>query len=222
MKNGFVMVFAGLAASTLLVGAEQPTYVRLGALSSQGDLRAYAGGKAMGYGLEIGHNLGVPGAEIIGLDVFAGFMKINGDPSGTFGGLKQNLQAWRLGTDIRFSTPLEGLTPYAGINMNYFQGKRLNGGSVKTYDGTFSIDAGNYGERKGKFGYRIGLEYRINRSWGVSLDFSQSEWFDDYAQGDHEPMTGERAVKGLNPINPSWLSFSVQYRFDTVALLSRR
>ncbi len=216
MRNGIALGLAGLAVCALPVRAEQPDYLRLSALSTQGDLRAYAGGKAFGHGFEVGHGLNVPGSEVIGLGVFAGFLKVTGDASAPMGGLRQSLEAWRVGGDVRFATPLEGLTPYAGINLNYFSGKRLNSGSILTYDGRYAITPGPYGERGAKFGFRIGLEYRFNRAWGASVDFNHSEWYDDYAKGDHEPMTGDRGVKGLNPINPSWLAFSVQYRFKAL------
>lgn len=214
MRTVFALVLAPLAASTILAAAEAPDYFRVSVLSTQGDLRAYAGGKAFGHGFEIGHTLPLPGSDVIGMAVFAGFMKVNGDASSRFGGLKQSLQAWRFGADFRFATPLPALTPYVGFNVNFFDGKRLNAGSVNTYDGTYALDPGPYAEGKAKLGFRLGLEYRFNERWGASVDYNHSEWYNDFAKGDHIPMSGERPITGLNPINPSWLAFSVQYRFN--------
>jgi len=69
-------------------------------------------------------------------------------------------------------------------------------------------------DSKPKFGLRLGVEYQFNSTWGVTLDYNASEW---RSQADGEDASGSTyPIKGWNPINPSWVALSIQYRFTSL------
>jgi hypothetical protein len=149
-------------------------------------------------------------------------------------GMKQNLFVWRLGFDMRFRTPIKGFTPYGGFNVNWYDGFRTVRGTVENYEdwrtpgnpyvtvpsdavALYQLPAGNYPEGQAKLGIRFGAEYRINKNWGVSIDQSVSHWMSRSNATNNSfqtSLTGNRYYKGVNPVAPTWVSFSVQYRWS--------
>ena len=140
-------------------------------------------------------------------------------------GMKQSLYCWRMGFDMRFRTPIEGFTPFGGFNVNWFDGFRTMHGTVQAVEeyrpgqanSKLQIPSGQYPEGQAKMGIRFGAEYRITKNWGVSIDQSVSYWMsrsNNGTAGQSWSLTGNRYYKGINPVAPTWVSFSVQYRWS--------
>jgi len=211
--------------------SENRAYLRLGLANSQANLRAYLGGRAYSPIYEIGYDFKGP-TEDVGFGLYASYLTAHGDPikahayySGFDGdgkpiyendGLQQVLFAWRFGIDMRFRTPIQNLTGYAGASGTFFDGLRQTRATVQDYDypdDPFMLDKGGYPEGKMKLGLRVGLEYRITKEWGVSLEGSLSSWLN---RGTDNPLTDYfyKPVDGINPVKPAWISVSAQYRFN--------
>lgn len=200
MKKLTTLLVLGVAALGLSAGdAERPFYGRVGGMLSQGDLRDYLGGKAYGYGYEVGYDWTNP-EDLIGLSLYGGYVRWNGDPN-DFLDTVQNLRGWRAGIDLRFNTPLKDVTPYAGIGMTFFNGDRTKASSV------LGLPAGYYGDSKAKFGIRVGFEYRLNEAWGLAFDYNAYEWRSNIDASAYK-------IKGYNPVHPSWVGMSIQYKFN--------
>ncbi len=218
MNRVGALFLSGLAALALQgqSTADHPVYVRLSAVMPMGDLKAYLGDKTLVHAFEVGHDFKGPD-DWAGLGLYATYLVANGSPITKYQGLKQSLYGWRVGGDVRFKTPVAGLTPFLGVSITAYDGKIDKGGVVPNYDTPsqpFQVPAGPYPEGKGKFGGRLGVEYRINKEWGLALDYSFSEWRSDFRLGTYTPITGHRVVNGLNPVNPSWIALSAQYRWS--------
>lgn len=204
---------AGLNAQSV---AERPAYVRLSAVHPMDNFRAYLGDKTPVYALEFGYDFAGPDAWM-GLGAHLTYLTASGSAIDKYGGLTQSLKGWRLGADLRFKTSVAGLTPFLGLNVTSYRGNRDTGGTLPNYDdpvNPYRVSAGSYPETEVKFGARVGLEYRINSSWGIAIDYSFSEWRSDYRIDDYMPTTGPRTMDGVNPLNPSWIALSAQYRFS--------
>jgi len=197
--------------------AEKRAYARMGFAWSQNDLDAYLGGRTFNPVYEVG--LDIPGYnETTGFAIYASYITAHGDPIEKYGGLQQALYGWRGGADIRFRTPIKGFTPFAGFNLNWWDGIRFQGGRIPDVDNInreIEIPAGTYTDGRVKYGMRVGAEYRINERWGVSIDGSLSAWISSNNSARNPSITGNtRHYKGVNPVNPSWINFAVQYRWD--------
>ena len=211
--------------------SENRAYLRLGLANSQANLRAYLGGRAYSPIYEIGYDFKGP-TEDVGFGVYASYLTAHGDPIKKYAyydrfdehdkpiyendGLQQVLFAWRFGIDMRFRTPVQNLTGYAGASGTFFDGIRQTRATVPDYDDPdypFTLEPGGYPEGKVKLGLRIGLEYRITKEWGVSLEGSLSSW---RSQGENKPVTEGlvKPVSGINPVRPAWITVSAQYRFN--------
>ena len=213
-RIGAMLLAGGMVLQAQAV-AERPAYARVSAVLPSGDLKAYLGDKPLAYSFEVGYDIQGPD-EHAALGLYSSYLIANGKAIGKYGGLRQSLYGWRVGADVRFKTPIQGLTPFLGLSMTAYNGVRDEGGLVPNYDvpsKPFQVGTGRYPERKGKFGARVGLEYRLNEAWGVVLDYSFSEWVSDFQLNSYMPMTGTRVVDGVNPVHPSWVALSVQYRF---------
>lgn len=204
MRKLTTLLVLGVAAMGLSAGdAERPFYLRAGGMMSQGDLRDFLGGKAFGYGYEIGYDWTNP-EDLIGISLYGGYLRWNGDEN-TYLGTTQTMRAWRGGIDLRFNTPMKNLTPYAGVGMAFFDGQRL----TATVINGEPIPAGTYPDTKAKFGLRVGVEYQITPAWGLTFDYNAYEWRSDINQN-----VSPYKIKGYNPVHPSWVGMSVQYKFN--------
>jgi len=222
MKYLTHLMLAGLMLAPLSAQsvAEKRMYVRLGAAMSQNDLKAFLGDRAFNPIYEIGYDFNGP-SETTGFSVYASYLTAHGDPIEKYEGLKQALFGWRYGVDMRFRTPIKGFTPFVGLNVNFYDGVVQVSGRVQSldrYDTYYTIptkkDADFYPEGKAKIGMRLGAEYRITESWGVSIDASVSTWISKSFTYNPDWPTGQRYYRGINPVAPSWINFAVQYRFD--------
>lgn len=179
--------------------AENPYYLRASYLSLQEDWRSFNGGESRGHGFEIGYTHGASAENVITWGLYAGFVK-------SVGKMRPELDTYlsanalRMGVDVVFNTPIEPLRAYAGLNLQYWDGQQET--NSKVLGPKTAIPDTN-----AKFGLRLGVEYRITQHWGVSLDYNASEWISDQDKSTY-PMTG------YNPVNPSWVALSVQYRFN--------
>ncbi len=202
MRKLTTLLVLGVAAMGLSAGdAERPFYGRVSGLMSQGDLRDFLGGKAFGYGYEVGYDWTNP-EELIGISLYGGYLRWNGDEN-TYLDTVQSMRAWRAGIDLRFNTPMKNLTPYAGVGMAFFDGQRLKDSSVLG-------NKGPYPDTKAKFGIRVGVEYQLTPAWGLTFDYNAYEWRSDINNGLDYPYK----LKGYNPVHPSWVGMSVQYKFN--------
>jgi len=133
-------------------------------------------------------------------------------------GMKQILFGWRFGADLRYRTPISGLTAFIGFSANWWDGRVLEPGTVRQYNNRdlyYEIPYGPWPDGQAKAGWRIGAEYRITDHWGVTWDTSISSWLSRNNNGrGQETLTGQYAYKGINPVNPSWMNFAVQYRWS--------
>ena len=198
--------------------AENRAYFRLGGAYSQNDLKAYLGDRAFNPIYEIGYDFHGPTAAT-GLALYASYLAAHGDPIEKHRGLKQALFGWRAGLDMRFRTPIKGFTPFAGFNVNWYDGLRTEYGEVQdnqAINTRYRLYPGGWGEGKAKMGFRFGAEYRITENWGVSIDNSVSYWMSKSNSGTpaQASLTGARYYKGINPVAPTWLNIAVQYRWN--------
>lgn len=83
---------------------------------------------------------------------------------------------------------------YLGLTMNNISMKRRVGGVV--------VDRG------WKFGYRLGVSYRITERWGVDLNYGQTE------HTRYVPRISETVGSAVNiRRNPSWFALGATYKF---------
>ncbi len=140
------------------------------------------------------------GRPVINARVFVGTIRTVGkerlDLGTTF-----SLQGWRAGMDLLFDTPVKPLKAYAGLSFNYWTGDASTPTTAIT--GT-NPPTTSFQDGAAKFGWRLGVEYRLNRSLAISADYNQSEWR-------HDNSINTRPVKGLNPVNPNWVGLTVRY-----------
>lgn len=215
-----ICLLATAAALPAVLGAqavaERPAYARLSAVIPMDNFKSYLGAKAPAQALELGYDFSGPD-EWAGLGVHLTYLNAAGSSIEKYGGLQQSLRGWRLGGDVRLKTPVKDLTAFAGITVSKYRGRRDAAGVLPNYDAPaspFRVPAGDYPETQTKFGARAGVEYRINAAWGVALDYSFSEWRSDYQINSYTPGTGSRTMDGVNPLNPSWIALSAQYRWS--------
>ncbi len=216
-RIGSYLLTGLVAASGFAQDAGRPVYFKASHLTTFEDWRAYNGGKSFGWGFEMGYDFTKP-ADLASLSVFAGMVRSLGDvrhevyqtPSGTYDqiGTAFNLTGWRLGADVRFATPWKGVTPYLGLNVNWWKGDRVSNSPVLGPKGPFA-------DAQAKLGVRAGVEYRINPSWAVSAEYNLSEWRSN-AKDTNANGTKEANLKiaGYNPMSPTWMALSVHYRWD--------
>lgn len=207
-----LMATAGFAQD-----AVSPFYLKGTVVNTQGQLRSYAGGKSTGFALELGHDFHKP-QDSIGISIFAAYQRVNGDENtnevvidwdGNTAPLNTafGLDTWRFGADLRFSTPVKGLVPFAGINVNFHDGY---------WKGISPVlgKAGDFPDTKAKFGFRVGVEYFVTSRWSVAAEYNATEWRSDASEYvDPVTQTTVRKGKGYNPVHPSWVGLSVGYRF---------
>lgn len=224
------MLLSSLALSLCAQAtAENRAYIRVGAAWNQNDLKAYLGDRAFSPIYEVGYDF-AGFTETTAFSLYASYLTAHGDPiakykgPGTnpnlpedYKGLEQSLFGWRAGVDLRFRTPIQGLTPFAGINLNWYDGTRHTIGYVQEWDNKlnyYELLPGSWPSGRQKFGMRIGVEYRFNDTWGMSIDGSVSHWYSKIVAEETPSVTGQRHYKGINPVAPSWINFAVQYRWS--------
>ena len=224
MKHATHLLFAGLALASLSAlnalnaqsVAEKRAYFRLGAAMSQNDLKAYLGDRAYSPIYEIGYDIKGP-TDSTAFGVYASYITAHGDPIEQYKGLRQVLFGWRFGVDMRFRTPIKGLTPFVGFSANFFDGQVRAAGFVQNVDNfeqEFTITPRSWPESRPKIGARAGLEYRVTESWGAVIDFSGATWLSKNSAVDPGFPTGARRYNGINPVSPNWVNFAVQYRWN--------
>lgn len=200
MKHARYLLVGLVAASAFAQDAKpKPLYFGATYVLNEGDLRKYAGGKAMSYAFEAGYEL-IPSDEGIGANVYARYMRTFGDrrygSDFPAGGVKFSLDTWSGGLDLTFATPIRGLVPYAGVNLNFFNGGKSDAFQSPRY---FFEDS------KAKVGARIGIQYRFNASWSANADYNFAEW---------RSARTEARIPGVNPMNPTWVGLTVRYNFS--------
>lgn len=218
MKRICSYLLTGLvAASGFAQDAGRPLYFKATHITTFEDWRAYSGGKTFAWGFELGYDFSKPG-DLASLSAYAGMVRSLGDvrreiyqnPSGSNAPLDTafNLTGWRTGVDVRFETPWKGVTPYLGLNLNWWRGDRVSDSPVLGPKGPFQ-------DAETKFGVRAGVEYQINPAWAVSVEYNLSEWRSNAK--DTNPNGSKEAnlkIAGYNPMSPTWMALSVHYRWN--------
>lgn len=176
--------------------AETPFYARASQLYLQSDWADLNGGQKRGHGFEVGYTRPASEQDLITWGLYAGFVKSVGDYR-VSEGVSFTTDALRFGADLNLKTPFEPLRAYAGFNIQYWSGNKVFPKGIKE----------PIPDTNAKFGLRLGVEYRITKHWGVSLDYNAAEWISDEEKTTYP-------VAGFNPVHPSWYALSVQYRFN--------
>lgn len=194
-------MLAGLMTVVASSQELQPKPLYLGAtyVINEGDLRKYAGGKDKSFAFEMGYEL-IPSSEGIGTSVYARYMRTFGNrrfgAGFPTGGVKLNLDAWTVGLDLTFATPIKGLVPYAGVNLNFWDGSKSDAFQTPKY---------SFEDSKAKVGARLGLLYQVSPSWSAAVDYNFAEW---------RSARTESRIPGVNPMNPSWVGLTARYQFS--------
>jgi len=163
-------------------------------ISTQGHFRE-ATNKSSAHGFEVNYPI-ISSGKYLNMRAMGGFLKGTGDFREDID-TTIDLKAWRAGVDFQFMTPLPSLFGYAGINMNFWDGKWLTASSVLGQPQGFR-------DAKAKFGFRVGVEYNVWDKVSLSLDYNHSEWRSVTTQSTYP-------IYGLNPVHPSWVAFTVKY-----------
>lgn len=192
-----IVILGILALGTQLVADDNSwgLYGKVSLITPQADLRVYSGGESTGHGFEVGKNWGDP-SQAITFGAYVGYNRLSGNYRPEID-TALGMDWIRMGIDTRFATPLKAMTVYAGLSASFFDGYRYQNSSVLGLKGGFP-------DSKAKFGARLGIQYTFSDRWGMSMDYNFAEWRSD---------TTAAAIKGVNPVNPSWVATSVVYQF---------
>lgn len=171
-------------------------------IATYGDYRAFTN-KSMGFGAEVTYDL-IKNTDPINLRGYLGYMTVTGNErpevAATF-----DLSGMRVGFDFTFKTPMEALVPYAGFNVTKWTGK-----SVRTAPVLLDRQV-DFSDKEPKFGFRFGMDYFLTKHLVVGADYSLSEWRQNTAYS--TSVSNPKAIKGLNPVRPSWGTVTVRYHF---------
>lgn len=126
-------------------------------------------------------------------------------------GLKTSLFLAQVHGDLFIATASPKLWAVAGLSLNTYSMSRSG-----TEDADDALDVDHHfpvGDAKGvKFGFRLGLDYRMSRAWSLELMLQQTELAGKDLTGDVKAPDGTELVR-QGPINPAWLQLGVTYRF---------
>ena len=198
MKKHLVLALlcAAAPAQVAVEGIANRFTAGLSLVSTQGDYRSFTN-QPMGFGAEATFDI-TRSAEVINVRAMLGVVRVNGKDREDIG-TKLNLNGIRAGLDFTFQTPSPKLTPYAGIILTKWSGHADSQGSLSEAQATFK-------DNEPKFGFRVGLEYAFTNHLVLAADYNHSEWR-------HSKDITTTVVKGINPVNPSWMSMTLRYRF---------
>lgn len=226
MIRNVAALIALVAASQGLTaqdGEARPFYVGFTAGFSQADLRYYMGGKALGQSYELGYDATKPDS-FTGMRFYARYSRWTGEHSDRLD-VTQDMISYGAGFEFTFKTPVQGLRPYVGSMFTFWDGKRVTdsaylGYMLAIYQGVPEAQArervllaGPNREGNGKLGFRFGVGYTAFDKFGISLDYSVSQWLNEYRLSAN-PKISDYPVKGYNRVNPSWIGLTVKYHFD--------
>lgn len=126
-------------------------------------------------------------------------------------GLKTSLVLYQVHGDLFLQTGLPALRGLVGLSLNTYS--MTKSGTENTDD---ALDVDHHfpvGDAKGvKFGFRLGLEYRLSTRWYLELLLQQTELAGKDLSGDIKAPDGTELVR-QGGINPAWLQLGVTYRF---------
>jgi len=227
IKNVLTLLILGTTTAGLVAQENaSPFYVGLTAGFSQGDLRAYQGGKSNGHAFELGYDFTQP-EDFVGLRIYATNTKWTGEYSEKLDVI-QGLSSWGVGVEFSFNTPIQGLNPFVGAGMMWWNGRRetdspylgyLRGinflGLPETAAQNEVLLAGPNEEGKGKLGFRFGVNYEVIKNLSVSLHYNVFSWRSDEWNSTPDSLKiQQQPLKGFNRVNPSWIGLTVKYHFD--------
>jgi len=125
--------------------------------------------------------------------------------------LKTSLSMVQVHGDLFLATPSPALRGLVGLSLNSYS--MSTSGTEDTND---ALDVDHHfpmSNAKGiKFGFRIGLDYRLAPDWSLELLLQQTELAGKDLSGDVKAPDGTELVR-QGGINPAWLQLGVTYRF---------
>jgi hypothetical protein len=125
-------------------------------------------------------------------------------------GLKTSLFLAQVHGDV-FLCATPKLAVVAGLSLNTYSMTRTG-----EENRTDALDVDHHfpvGDAKGvKFGFRLGLDYRLDKAWSLELMLQQTELAGKDLTGDVKAPDGTELVR-QGAINPAWLQLGVTYRF---------
>lgn len=202
MKKHLVLALLCAAAPALVAqeGMANRFTGGLSLVSTYGDYRAFTN-QTLGYGAEVTYDI-LKTTDAINVRGMVGVVRVNGKERSDLG-TSFRLNGVRAGLDFTFRTPNEKVVPYVGIIVTKWSG-HANG------QGTLLPEQLDFSDNEGKFGFRVGVDYSINRNLIVAGDYSFSEWRHNLnnAASKKDP----RVVNGFNPVNPSWGTVTLRWR----------
>ncbi len=202
MKTLCTMLLSAGVACTLLGQDSAPKRFTVGPTLglNYADARAFTN-NTMALGAEATLHMG-PSESLLQTRAYLGAIRTSGKDRPDLG-TAFGLSGLRAGVDLMFKTPLSALQAYAGLNLTKWSATSSqpstlpNGGPEPTT---------SFPDKGLKFGWRLGVDYRFTDALTLGVDFNQSEWR-------HNNQLNTRPVKGLNPVNPSWVGITLRYGF---------
>jgi len=214
-----------LGAVFTTAGAQEtevrPFYVKASVTAPFAETKVYLGGKSNGWGFEGGYDYAMSdGFSFISpwfaYSRFLGNTRTDFAPEIMFDldSPALGFDVYQIGMNFKYQTPINGLRPWIGVSVNWFDGNQISGGYTPgeiDVNGNLETKPHALGYNAPKIGLRLGVDYYITSYLSAHLQFDASHWISDL---DREvPGQDLARVPGLNPIKPSWFSVSVGYHF---------
>lgn len=198
MKKLFLMALIGVGTTTLSAQALQSDRFTAGVslVSTFGNYRTFTN-QPLGFGVEGTYDL-TRKVEPLNFRVMAGYVHVSGKDRQDLG-TALTLNALRAGADLTFRTPSDKITPYVGLIFSRWMASASQPGSLKPAALDFS-------DKGFKLGVRLGVDVNLTQNVVLAADYNFSEWR-------HDNDISSKAIRGVNPVNPSWMSVTARYRF---------
>lgn len=190
MKNLLAAAFLG----ALSLQAQEPNawVLSAGLLTPHGDALDMTQQTFRGYAFEVGYAFHPEGYGASFL-AYCGHLTLPG--KNLPGRATYDMAANLVGIDLVYRvTDKLPLTVFGGPSLHQWQ--------VQQHGVDLSI--ASQGDENWKYGFRVGLGYRIAKDWELTGSFTQTLWR-SRADLDY--------VEGLNPSKPAYWSFMANYRF---------
>lgn len=221
-----LLVIAGVAVTAAAQQPEKPFTVKASILSPFAETKTFLGGKSTGLGVEFGYDWRAKDnfatlTPWIGYATFtgndrAGWNEANATntPGASTVNARYDLKVLHYGVDLKFDLPWMNAKWWMGLSLKRFYGENKTGGAIpvnaaEAYNGAevVVLTAGKLGETKPKLGARVGVDVPVGKDFSVHAQYDFAPWVSD------SEAYKQRYVDALNPLNPSWFSVSVGYRF---------
>lgn len=210
MRN-LTLLLAGLATS--LACAQDGPQITLGLLAAQGNTATMTKKIWGGYTFQLAYQFtpettGISIRPNVGWGTLPGNASVPGrTPDSVWGPNSYQLTFWNVGCDFIFipldRSPIKILT---GPSAHLWQVDRINGVVPRM------------GNQSWRAGWRLGLEYPIQKRMNVGLSYTLTEWNSNRAEarnwlGYKDDTTTPTGIDGVNPSKPAYFTIYANYRF---------